>query len=114
MKKIGRKLADLETLEGGGAGGSGGGRSGGGGKTGNRDWLTDIRISPAEERARMLQRETAREKARQDGLAKELSERASKPKSTTFKRAEDKYAKGGYVSAADGCAKKGKTKGRMV
>lgn len=25
-----------------------------------------------------------------------------------------KYAKGGYVKAADGCAKKGKTKGRMV
>jgi hypothetical protein len=24
------------------------------------------------------------------------------------------YAKGGYVKAADGCAKKGRTKGRMV
>ena len=28
--------------------------------------------------------------------------------------APEKKAKGGYVKAADGCAKRGKTKGRMV
>ena len=27
---------------------------------------------------------------------------------------EKMYAKGGYVRAADGCAKKGKTKGKMI
>jgi len=37
-------------------------------------------------------------------------------KITTLKDLEDmtKYRKGGYVSAADGCAKKGKTKGRIL
>jgi hypothetical protein len=43
-------------------------------------------------------------------------QKAARYRSGAMKPPEKKkqYAKGGYVKAADGCAKKGKTKGRMV
>jgi hypothetical protein len=44
---------------------------------------------------------------------KKKREKAEGQKAGTEGRAPA-YAKGGYVRAADGCAKKGKTKGKMV
>ena len=37
-----------------------------------------------------------------------------KPSKKKFGEGMTNYRKGGYVSAADGCAKKGKTKGRIL
>ena len=37
-----------------------------------------------------------------------------KPTKKKFGEGMTNYRKGGYVSAADGCAKKGKTKGRIL
>ncbi len=37
-----------------------------------------------------------------------------KPTKAKFGEGMTNYRKGGYVSAADGCAKKGKTKGRIL
>jgi len=46
---------------------------------------------------------------------RQLKERKEQKKvNEAAKKAESTYAKGGYVKAADGIAKKGKTKGKMV
>jgi hypothetical protein len=114
MKKIGRKLADLEPLEGGGAGGSGGG-----GRSFSKG-PQDIRRSAAEERAMLAKKEAeaARKKdeARVADEARYRADKAAGKIQSVFpikKAAKNEYAKGGYVKAADGCAKKGKTKGTM-
>ena len=50
------------------------------------------------------------------GLGVGMSRMADKAGFTQDEKKEEpvKKAKGGYVKAADGCVKKGKTKGRMV
>ena len=111
MKKIGRKPTDDQLLEG---GGGGGGRSFSKGPQ-------DIRISPAEERSRLAKREAdaalKKDEARVADEARYLADKAAGKIQSVFpikKAAENEYAKGGYVKAADGCAQRGKTKGRMV
>lgn len=44
----------------------------------------------------------------------ERMRRAGDTAPTTKTEMGKRYAKGGYVSAADGCVQRGKTKGRMV
>jgi hypothetical protein len=61
-------------------------------------------------------RQDTRNKKNQDRMETELY---GQPVTTPVKPAKKKetpvkYRKGGYVSAADGCAKKGKTKGRIL
>lgn len=121
-----KRPGDEQTLEGGGSGG------------GNRSpskWPQDIRISAAEERAILAKREAQKkaqivqdkEAARAADEARYLADKAAGKIKSVFPRKESvenegkakggtvKMAKGGAVSArADGCAQRGKTKGRIV
>ena len=57
------------------------------------------------------------DQAKQEAADAKMRERAGKAYEdslTSTKPAPIKKAKGGYVKAADGIAKRGKTKGRMV
>jgi hypothetical protein len=114
MKKIGRKPTDDQLLEG---GGGGGGRSFSKGPQ-------DIRISPAEERARLAKREAdaalKKAEARVADEARYLADKAAGKIQSAFSSKKNAEAegmkKGGMVSAskrADGCCVKGKTKGTM-
>ena len=107
MKKIGKKPTDDQLLEGGGGGG--GGRSGG--------KYTFDRITGS--------RSAKDYKEKEDKASEFSGEMGFKaPRSRNYDsgdrtpRTSDDYAKGGKVSSAsgraDGCAVKGKTKGRMV
>jgi len=106
MKKIGKKPIDDQMLEGGGGGG--GGRSGG---KYTFDRITGSRSA-----------KDYKEKERESEFSGEMS--FGLPKSRNYDsgdrtpRMSDDYAKGGKVSSAskraDGCAVKGKTKGRFV
>jgi hypothetical protein len=96
-----------------------------------------IVISPAEERERDRKREEAarakQEKAAAEDKARYERDKAAGKIKSTFPRGSAggggmnpadiekvpgkkplKMAKGGYVKAADGCVKRGKTKGKMV
>ena len=107
MKKIGKKPTDDQLLEGGGGGG--GGRSGG--------KYTFDRITGSRSAKDYKEKEDMSK-----GMSGELEFRS--PKSRNYDsgdrtpRTSDDYAKGGKVSSAssraDGCATKGKTKGRIV
>ena len=113
MKKIGKKPTDDQLLE-------GGGRGGGGGSGGFRS-MPSSTLNP-----RPTGRRSAKDyKEKEDmskGMSGELEFRS--PKSRNYDsgdrtpRTSDDYAKGGKVSSAsgraDGCATKGKTKGRIV
>ncbi len=71
-------------------------------------------MSPAEREARQMiadkKDQAARDKAY--GQSLRMTEPAPAPKSAASE--PKKMAKGGYVKAADGCAQRGKTKGKMV
>lgn len=56
----------------------------------------------------------AAEKARSDKEAKEKESPKVEPPKEEPKQEEKKYRSGGYVRSADGCAQRGKTRGRMV
>ena len=107
MAKIGKKPTDDQLLEGGGGGG--GGRSGGKYTfdriTGNRS-AKDYKEK--EDKASEFSGEMSFGSPR--GRSSDSSDRTP--------RMSDDYAKGGKVSSAssraDGCATKGKTKGRFV
>jgi hypothetical protein len=107
MKKIGKKPTDDQMLEGGGGGG--GGRSGG--------KYTFDRITGS--------RSASDRKEKEDKTSEVSGEMSfgsprgrSSDSSDRTPRMSDDYAKGGKVSSAssraDGCAVKGKTRGRMV
>lgn len=118
MSKLGKRslMDNDQLLEGGGAGA--GGRSF---STGPKD----IRISPAEERARLAKREAdaalKKDEARTADEARYLADKAAGKIQSAFsskKNAEvEGKKKGGKVSAssrADGCITKGHTKGRTI
>jgi hypothetical protein len=69
-----------------------------------------------EQKRREEQERAAANKARQHTLGGALD--IFKRKDTPIKKDKDKevenYASGGFVRAADGCATRGKTRGRMV
>ena len=107
MAKIGKRPIDDQLLEGGGGGG--GGRSGG--------KYTFDRITGS--------RSAKDHKEKEDKASEFSGERSfgsprgrSSDSSDRTPRMSDDYAKGGKVSSAssraDGCAVKGKTKGRIV
>jgi hypothetical protein len=106
MKKIGKKPTDDQMLEGGGGGG--GGRSGG---KYTFDRITGSRSA-----------KDYKEKERESEFSGEMSFGSPRGRSSDSSdrtpRMSDDYAKGGKVSSAssraDGCAVKGKTKGRFV
>ena len=110
MKKIGKKPTDDQMLEGGGGG------SGVGKVSTKTPWLGDGRVTGSRSTS------DRKEKERTSELSGEIS--FGSPKSRSYDsndrtpRTSDDYAKGGKVSSAssraDGCATKGKTKGRFV
>ena len=107
MAKIGKKPTDDQLLEGGGGGG--GGRSGG--------KYTFDRITGS--RSAKDHKEKADRESEFSGEMSFGSPRGrSSDSSDRTPRMSDDYKKGGSVSSAskraDGCAVKGKTKGRMV
>jgi len=109
MAKIGKKPTDDQLLEGGGAGA---------GKVSTKTpWLGDGRVTGG--------RSAKDYKEKEDKASEFSGEMGFKsPRSRNYDsgdrtpRMSDDYAKGGKVSSAsaraDGCAVKGKTKGRMV
>ena len=109
MKKIGKKPTDDQMLEGGG-GGSGGFRS-----------MPSSTLNPRPTGSRSAKDYKEKEDMSK-GMSGELEFRS--PKSRNYDsgdrtpRTSDDYAKGGKVSSAssraDGCAVKGKTRGRFV
>jgi hypothetical protein len=106
MKKIGRRPTDDQLLEGGGGGGGGGS---GGKYTFNR--ITGSRSA----------KDRKEPEDREPELSGSMSFRGSdygREYGGRTGRTSDDYKKGGKVSSAssraDGCAVKGKTKGRMV
>ena len=105
MKRADRKATDTPLLEGGAGGGGGGGGFTFGRITGSKS---------AKDR-----KETARD-SRTDELSgrMEFEPRYGRDYGGRTGRTSDDYKKGGKVSSAssraDGCAVKGKTKGRMV
>ena len=69
-------------------------------------------LKPSEEMLRKAEEEERlRELRDESGKAAEASRRASMG---TLKEKPVKKANGGYVKAADGCAQRGKTKGRFI
>jgi hypothetical protein len=111
MKKIGKKPTDDQMLEGGGGGGGGGA-----GKVNTKTpWLGDGRVTGSR---------SASDRKEKEDKTPEVSGEISfgSPKSRNYDsgdrtpRTSDDYAKGGMTasSRADGCATKGKTKGRFV
>ena len=128
MAKIGRKLSELELLEGGG----GGGMMGGGG-SGNRASVAGIAEKNAKKNKTNIEDELLAFDKKMD-MKRELEVAKSKPerqqaekaatvkteggvKTTTYPYVgANEFSKGGIASAsrrADGIAQRGKTKGRM-
>ena len=109
MAKIGKKPTDDQLLEGGGAGA--------GKVSTNTPWLGNERVTGSRSASDRKEKEDMSK-----GMSGELEFRS--PKSRNYDsgdrtpRMSDDYAKGGKVSSAssraDGCAVKGKTKGRFV
>ena len=64
-------------------------------------------MSPAEKAAREMIADKKAAEATDKAYVRSLTSTEQAPK-------PEKKAKGGYVKAADGCAARGKTKGRMV
>lgn len=64
-------------------------------------------MSPAERAARQMIEDKKAAEATDKAYVRSLTSTEQAP-------APAKKAKGGYVKAADGCAQRGKTKGRMV
>ena len=105
MKKIGKKPTDDQMLEGGGGGG--------GGRSGGKYTFDRITVS-----------RSASDRKEKEDKTPEVSGEISfgSPKGRNYDsgdrtpRMSDDYAKGGMTasSRADGCAIKGKTKGRFV
>ena len=127
MATFKRKPVDMELLEGGGAGGMGGG----GGKGSLGPWPKDIRLTPAESRAReeavsAISRSKTPPKevlAAEDAAKAALEKASGKLKSSVDwkrggkdaeKNVEKGMKKGGKVSSAsrraDGIAQRGKTR----
>jgi hypothetical protein len=111
MKKIGKKPTDDQMLEGGGGGGGGGA-----GKVNTKTpWLGDGRVTGSR---------SASDRKEKEDKTPEVSGEISfgSPRSRNYDsgdrtpRMSDDYAKGGMTASkrADGCAVKGKTKGRFV
>ena len=109
MKKIGKKPTDDQMLEGGGGGG-------GAGKVSTKTpWLGDGRVTG---------NRSASDRKEKEDKTPEVSGEISfgSPRSRNYNsgdrtpRMSDDYAKGGMTasSRADGCATKGKTRGRFV
>lgn len=73
--------------------------------------MTDKVMSPAERAARQMIADKKEAEATQKAYERSLTSTAPAPAAST---ATEKKAKGGYVTAADGCAQRGKTRGRMV
>ena len=139
MAKIGRKLSELELLEGGGGsgmmGGGGGGRSPFTKELKKTPYKQDIRddISPKEREAIGMSQSGGRGVTTKPGdknlgspsrfatkilpsRDKPLTEQMPEKEGAGFKRggAVKKYASGGSVSSrADGIAQRGKTRGKM-
>ena len=124
--KIGRKLSELELLEGGGGSGMMGG--GGGGRASmsgiveknakrNKTDFVDEMIAADKKLAmkRELEAVTAKPE-RQQALKNATTNTDGGVKTTSYPYVgPNEYKKGGSVSSrADGCAQRGKTKGRMV
>jgi len=138
MPKIRQKLAELETLEGGGAGGMGGGGARSSstletvgkvagpaalamlGGIGGSKLIQNAREKREAEAAAEMKRETrgaektSTDRAREAAAEMKLQERTNK----AYEDASKNMKKGGKVSSAssraDGCAVKGKTRGKMV
>jgi len=143
MAKIGRKLSELELLEGGG----GSGMMGGGGgrnpftrppaeKEFNRSPKREYTLSPQEQEAMVAYKTPSEKQKKTDGkkalVAAGLAAATDTPRKSTpeqrsnakekadrkdmpsFAETPSGYKKGGSVSSrADGIAQRGKTKGRM-
>ena len=120
---IDRNKRDMQMIEGGGAGGGGGGgrglslfaqaqRNAAKNKTNPNDELLRLEDQMA------IKKELATVKSRPERQKAESGAVVTTKdgvKTTTYPYAgKNEYAKGGYVKAADGCAKKGKTKGKMI
>ena len=97
--------------------------------------LAAKRANPKGETSTEMERRLRMEKARRDAQKRPVPEmtETAEPDDVMERRAAEKaynaadttggmkkggkvkkYAKGGYVKAADGCAQRGKTRGRMV
>jgi hypothetical protein len=123
--KIGRKLSELELLEGGGGSGMMGG--GGGGRASmsgivdknakkNKTDFVDEMIAADKKLAMKRELETVTAKPeRQQALKNATTNTSGGVKTTSYPYVgPNEYAKGGSVSSrADGIAQRGKTKGRM-
>jgi hypothetical protein len=70
-------------------------------------------MSPAEREARQAMADKKAEKANESAYTKSLTSTEYAPASKPAASAPKKFAKGGYVRAADGIASKGKTRGQM-
>ena len=66
-------------------------------------------MSPAERAARQMIEDKKAAEATDKAYVRSLTSTEQAPATKT-----EKKAKGGYVTAADGCAQRGKTRGRMV
>lgn len=75
--------------------------------------MTDRAMSPAERAARQMLADKKDLAATQKAYERSLTNTPPAP-ATPASAPVEKKAKGGYVAAADGCAQRGKTKGRMV
>lgn len=67
-------------------------------------------MSPAEREARQMIADKKEAEATDKAYMKSLTSTMPRPAASE----PVKKAKGGYVKAADGCAQRGKTKGRMI
>ena len=143
MAKIGRKLSELELLEGGG----GSGMMGGGGgrnpftrppveKEFKQTPKQEYTLSPQEREAMVAYKTPSEKQKKTNGLgvagvaaglaAATDTQRESTPEERSDRKEKENrknipsfaetpsgYKKGGYVKSADGIAQRGKTKGRM-
>ena len=118
MAKIGRKLSELELLEGSGGGGGGYKVASNPARGKNRDEeaLKNIAVGFGAPAAGALiagriaesgDTESKREADRERKIKKDRRDIPS------FAETPSGYKKGGYVKSADGIAQRGKTKGRM-
>ena len=120
MAKIGRKLSEIELLEGSGGGGGGGS---------SRSYFDAIKKSKQPDDKKAL--EDVQLGLGAAGVAAGLAAATDTPRKSTpeersnrkekadrknipsFAETPSGYKKGGYVKSADGIAQRGKTKGRM-
>jgi hypothetical protein len=71
-------------------------------------------MSPAEREARQMIADKKEQEARDKAYGQSLRTTEEAPMPKPAASAPKKMAKGGYVKAADGCAQRGKTRGKMV